>query len=150
MNNTNLIAALLVALASPAAAGENYYPSPYPEVPAIIVHAPTPPPPPVVIGNAIGGLVTGAIGLPFAVLGAIFAPPPPSCYDPATGQLFSCAAVVREQPMPYGSTYAPPMPAYPEPGSYAPETVRKGYDRPDGCYSSDGSYSGQDNPDCRG
>lgn len=138
-------AAFVAALASPAAAGGDAYPPRYYEAPPVTVYAqPLPSPPPVIIGNAVGGLIAGAIGLPFAVLGGLFntlalPPPPPACYDPSSGAPMPC----QLQPAPY----APP-PAYPEPSTYG--GPHRGYDRPaGGCYDN-GVFVGEGNPDCRG
>jgi hypothetical protein len=84
----------------------SYYPAPEPYyAPPAIVTAPPPP----FVGAAIGSLVTGAIGLPFAVLGGIFgAPPIVSCVAP-DGSLIPCSAGLPPPPA-YGPPGAPPVP----------------------------------------
>jgi hypothetical protein len=117
MKSLRATAAICLASVSPCLA-QPYYG----EAPPIVVTAL--PPPPVVIGQAIGGLVAGAIGLPFAVLGAIFAPPGPVILDgqggwvPATNSRYD--PVTGQAPEPTPATYAPPEPRYEPPATYAP------------------------------
>jgi hypothetical protein len=155
MKQINFLALVIaLAIASPATA-QPYYG----EAPPVTVYAP--PPPPIVIRQAIGGLVAGAIELPFAVLGAIFAPPGPviidgqggwvsatnSRYDPVTEQFLPPVAYQAPEPAP--ATYTPPEPRYEPPATYAlpaaprlPATHRSSAERhsgSSGCYSSDGT-----------
>jgi hypothetical protein len=132
--------ALILALATPAAAGGDAYPPAYPVAPPAPVYAPPPPPPLVQFGGFLGAVAT----LPFAVIGGLFgAIAPPPCYDPSSGAPMPCLPPPPATYMPYQ-----PAPSYPEPRTYG--GPHKGYERPEGgCYDDRGNFQGQDNPDCR-
>jgi hypothetical protein len=145
-----LLGAALMTATSPALAGGEPYPAYYREAPPpVIVTAPpvyAPPPPPfVALGAGIGGLVTGAVSLPFALLGGIavsIVPPVVSCVAP-DGSLFPCAAgpgYPAYPPPSYGPGYPPP---YPERGI---TTHRSSGSGP--CYDGQGRFIGEGNPEC--
>ncbi|HEV7910313.1 MAG TPA: hypothetical protein VGP28_04325 [Methylocella sp.] len=113
------LAAIILAVSPALAGGEPYYmPPQYSEAPPVTVYAAPPPPPFVALGAGIGGLVAGAISLPFAVLGGIFGPPQPanvSCVAP-DGSLFPCAAYPPPPPLGYSPGDAEPP--------YAPDATQ--------------------------
>lgn len=181
------LAIVVLVIASPAVAGgtpgyyggdatQPYGRSAYSAPPVTIYARPYEPPPayasspPVVIGQAIGGIVEGAISIQFNLLGGFFGAltkPGPSVPDGAGG----IVSFYNPRILPDGSlrpydpaldgyppVYAtePAEPLYQPPATYEPQTPSRplsGHRRgaaSQPCYSSDGRWMGDGNPDCRG
>jgi hypothetical protein len=117
------------------------------EAPPVTVYA-APPPPPVIIGNAVGGIVAGALSLPFGILGAIFGPPQVPLVPNGGGGLVPFTTSRYD---PYTGQFLPPGYYAPD-ATYAPERPRRPPSSPrsssGACYSGDGSFIGDGNPDC--